>query len=77
MLAGARTSQGVRVLLDFMEVVSLTAELTAPTFPLQGEREVGWLCDYTIGHGGTFDGRHTKWCLEQKIGKEKRGGPHA
>ena len=39
-------------------------------FPLSGERTVEWLCSYTLGHGGSFDGRHTKWCLEQKIDKD-------
>ena len=42
-------------------------------FPLTGDRTVSWLCGYARQHGGTFSGRHTKWLLEQKIGKDAAG----
>ena len=39
-------------------------------YPLEGERTIGWLYTFVREHGGTFDSRHTRWMLEQKIEKE-------
>eukprot|EP00974_Lingulodinium_polyedra_P102866 9958790-Lingulodinium_polyedra.AAC.1 len=36
-------------------------------FPLSGERSALWLYRYVMAHGLTFDGRQSKWALEQKI----------
>ena len=29
-----------------------------------------WVCDYTTTHGGSFDGRHTKWLTEQRVDRD-------
>ena len=39
-------------------------------YPLEGERTIGWLYTFVREHGGTFDSRHTRWMLGQKIEKE-------
>eukprot|EP00959_Pyramimonas_sp_CCMP1952_P267626 5595576-Pyramimonas_sp.AAC.1 len=39
-------------------------------FPLVGERSFKWLCDYIVDHGGTPDGRHTKWMMESGCAKD-------
>ena len=36
-------------------------------FPLRNERSLAWLLEYVSTHGVTFDGRQTKWAVEQKI----------
>ncbi|CAK0881701.1 unnamed protein product [Prorocentrum cordatum] len=36
-------------------------------FPLEGDRSTMWLMRYVRDHGGTFDGRQTKWALEHKV----------
>eukprot|EP00959_Pyramimonas_sp_CCMP1952_P157985 3303483-Pyramimonas_sp.AAC.1 len=39
-------------------------------FPLVGERSFKWLCDYIVDHGGTPDGRRTKWMMESGCTKD-------
>ena len=53
--------------LDFASGIKEMTEEELADFPLMGERTVQWLCEYTSRHGVTFDGRHTKWLLEQKV----------
>ena len=59
-------AQGKRVLPFLTGVNELTEEELAD-YPLDGGRTLRWLAQYTVSNGGTFDGRHTKWCLEQKV----------
>ena len=39
-------------------------------YPMQGQRTISWLYTFVREHGGTFDSRHTRWMLEQKIEKD-------
>ena len=36
-------------------------------FPLKNTRSMSWLLRYVVDHGGTFDGRQTKWAAEQRV----------
>ena len=58
---------------NFVDAVKTMSEEEQADFPLEGGRTVQWLCDYTLTHGGSFDGRHTRWCLEQSVNVDSVG----
>ncbi|CAK0888975.1 unnamed protein product, partial [Prorocentrum cordatum] len=39
-------------------------------FPLARERSYEWLCEYSVEHGGTSDGRPAKWMSESGCAKD-------
>ena len=53
--------------LRFHEGVKYMREETIVDFPIEGDRSLSWLYQFTVDHGGTFDGRHTKWTTELRI----------
>ena len=57
----------------FGDTVAELKEEPAVDFPLEGSRTTSWLMRYIVQHGGTPDGRHTKWISEQKIEKDSSG----
>jgi hypothetical protein len=56
--------------IDFGDAVRKMKQEPVTDFPLRGERSCGWLLRYIADHGGTPDGRHTKWAVEQKIDRD-------
>ncbi|CAK0790967.1 unnamed protein product, partial [Prorocentrum cordatum] len=64
-----RTREGRRH-RDFREAVSSMRQEQHDDFPLVGERSFKWLCDYIVDHGGTPDGRRTKWMMESGCAKD-------
>ena len=56
--------------LEFGEAVNRTREEPLDDFPVRGERGFGWLISYIKDHGGTPDGRQTKWGIEQSVAKD-------
>ena len=52
--------------IDFGDAVRKMKQEPVTDFPLRGERSCGWLLRSIADHGGTPDGRHTKWAVEQK-----------
>ena len=53
--------------LPFAEAVAKMREEPIAAFPLKSARSLMWLMRYTRDHGGSFDGRQSKWAAEQKI----------
>ena len=56
--------------LDFSAGVNQTREEKLEDFPLNGDRSLTWLLRYIKEHGGTPDGRQTKWATEQRIERD-------
>lgn len=55
---------------EFGEAVRGMKQEISEDFPLRGDRTTAWLLRYIAEHGGTPDGRQTKWASEQKIDKD-------
>ncbi|CAK0879805.1 unnamed protein product, partial [Prorocentrum cordatum] len=55
---------------DFREAVSSMRQEQHDDFPPVGERSFKRLCDYIVDHGGTPDGRHTKWMMDSGCTKD-------
>ena len=64
-----RTREGRRH-RDFREAVTAMRQEKHDDFPLVGDRSFKWLCEYIVDHGGTPDGRHTKWMMESGCTKD-------
>ena len=56
--------------IEFAEAVRLMKQEPSKDFPLKGGRSLSWLLRYIVEHGGTPDGRHTKWAVEQKVDRD-------
>ncbi|CAK0857167.1 unnamed protein product, partial [Prorocentrum cordatum] len=70
LLGPLQRAREVRRHRDFREAVSAMRQEKHDDFPLVGERSFKWLCDYIVDHGGTLDGRHTKWMQESGCTKD-------
>ena len=55
---------------EFGDAVRHMRQEAVVEFPITGDRSTGWLLRYITEHGGTPDGRHTKWAAEQKVEKD-------
>eukprot|EP00971_Amphidinium_carterae_P351051 6491881-Amphidinium_carterae.1 len=59
----ANGSRGV----EYSQAVQQMRQEELPGWPLLGDRTTMWLCKYIYQHGGTPDGRQTRWATEQRI----------
>ena len=59
--------------LDFGKGVDKISQEVIDDWPLEGDRSIAWLVGYIHKHGGTPEGRHTKWAVEQHIGVDSLG----
>eukprot|EP00971_Amphidinium_carterae_P332464 6466639-Amphidinium_carterae.1 len=53
--------------VEFAQGVRMMRQEDMVDFPLKGERSAQWLMQYIVAHGGTPDGRQTKWSAERRV----------
>eukprot|EP00971_Amphidinium_carterae_P327714 6459200-Amphidinium_carterae.1 len=53
--------------VEFSQAVQQMRQEELPGWPIMRDRTALWLCKYIYQHGGTPDGRQTRWATEQRI----------